>query len=199
VANPAWSKRSIDELDDMQRDAFERRRRQLLVAAASVASRLGSALTMADVAREAEVGMSSVYRTFASKDELLEALLAERVQEWMGVWEVAEARAEAGAALVDALWTFAELEHRDIGLASVLRELALRRRELINESDVVGARVLARAQRAGAIRDDAEYEDIIRIFGMLAGIGDERGWRRALTLYLDGLLSRPGGQGGLPG
>jgi AcrR family transcriptional regulator len=206
MANPAWSKRSLDDLDDAQREAFHQRRRQLLVAAAEVASRLGAAITMADVAREAGLGMSSVYRTFASKEELLEALLAERVQQWMGVWDIAEARPEPGPALIEALWAFAELEHRDIGLASVLRELALAPREqiaspevqaLIAASDAAGGRLLAGAQAAGAIRDDLEYGDILRIFGMLAAIGDERGWRRALALHLDGLGAPPGSRGPL--
>ena len=182
--------RPLEELDDEQRAAYEERRARLLPAAAAAVSRLGGSVTMADVAREAGLGMSSVYRTFASKEELLEALLAERKELWLEIWQRAAARPDAGAALVDAMWEFAELEHRDIGLAAAVRDLAFRRRELVTETSTLGARVLRRAQAEGAIRPDVDYDDILRIFLMLSAIDAEDSWRRGLSIYLDGLIVR---------
>jgi len=182
--------RPIDELDDAQRAAYEERRARLLPAAAAAASRLGSTVTMADVAREAGLGMSSVYRTFASKEDLLEALLAERKARWLEIWQRADARPDAGPALIDAIWEFVELEHHDIGLAEAVRDLAFRRRELVRETQTVGERVLRRAQEQGAVRADVDYGDVLRIFLMLTVVHDEREWRRGMALYLDGL--RPG-------
>jgi AcrR family transcriptional regulator len=187
MGKPQWSKRPLDELDDEQLAAYERRRQQLLDAAVIVVGRLGDGFTMADVAREAGLGMSSVYRTFASKEELLIELLAQRKQQWLEVWQQAEARPDPGPALLDAIWTFAELEHRDLGVAAAVRDLAFSRRDLVTETETIGQRVLARAQAAGAIRPDAEYRDVLRIFHMLSTLRDEREWHRGLALYLDGL------------
>ncbi|MDO8212634.1 TetR/AcrR family transcriptional regulator [Conexibacter sp. CPCC 206217] len=187
MGKPQWSKRPLDELDAEQLAAYERRRAQLLEAARAVVSRLGDDFTMADVAREAGLGMSSVYRTFSSKEDLLIELLHARKQQWLTIWQRAEARDDAGPALVDAMWEFAELEHRDLGLAAALRDLAFSRRDLVTETESIGQRVLARAQAVGAIRADAEYRDVLRIFHMLSSLADEREWRRGLALYLDGM------------
>jgi AcrR family transcriptional regulator len=188
---PAWSKRPLEELDDGQRAAFERRRAQLLPAAATAVGRHGAAVTMADVAREAGVGMSTVYRTFASKDELLESLLVQRRERWLEIWERADGRSDPGPALIEALWAFVELERRERALASVLRELALGRRDLVVAVDRLARRTVIRAQEAGQLRRDVDYEDVVRVFHMLAAMPDGSGgndWRRAMTVYLDGLL-----------
>ena len=76
-----------------------------------------------------------------------------------------------------------------LGLAAALRDLAFSRRDLVTETESIGQRVLARAQAVGAIRADAEYRDVLRIFHMLSSLADEREWRRGLALYLDGMLA----------
>jgi AcrR family transcriptional regulator len=188
---PQWALRPPEQLAPDQRAAFQRRRAQLLEAARTVIARLGPAFTMTDVAREAGVGMSSVYRTFASKDDLLADLLDERLPVWLEIWARYADRADAGQALVDAMWEFAELEHRDLGMAAALRGLAFRRRELVEQSARAGERLLAQAQAAGELRADLDYGDVLRIFLMLSEIADEREWRRGLEIYIAGMRPQP--------
>lgn len=187
MSRPQWAMRRPEELAPDQRAAWERRREQLLAAARSVIGRLGPAFTMTDVAREARVGMSSVYRTFASKDDLLADLLHERMASWLEIWARVEGRPDAGQALIDAMWEFAELEHRDLGMAAALRGLAFRRRELVAESARTGERLLAQAQAAGELRADLGYPDVLRIFLMLSEIHDDAEWRRGLAIYIAGM------------
>ncbi|MDO8188626.1 TetR family transcriptional regulator [Conexibacter sp. JD483] len=184
---PQWALRPPEQLAPDQRAAFQRRREQLLAAARTVIARLGPAFTMTDVAREARLGMSSVYRTFASKDDLLADLLDERLPVWLEIWARHEGRADAGQALIDAMWEFAELEHRDLGMAAALRGLAFRQRELVEQSARAGERLLAQAQAAGELRADLDYGDVLRIFLMLSEIADEHEWRRGLEIYIAGM------------
>ena len=54
---------------------------RILDAAAEVFATQGLSATLADVAKQADVGVATVYRWFASKDELVHAVYAARVAE----------------------------------------------------------------------------------------------------------------------
>ena len=58
----------------------ERNRRRLLEAAATVIERDGVEASVEAIAREAGVGMGTLYRRFACKDDLVRAILAERAE-----------------------------------------------------------------------------------------------------------------------
>ena len=57
----------------LRRDA-ERNRRRILEAATTVFARCGLSATMDEVAREAAVGVGTVYRRFPTREALVEAL-----------------------------------------------------------------------------------------------------------------------------
>jgi AcrR family transcriptional regulator len=192
MANPAWSLRPLDELDAEQMAAYEERRARLLDAAATAVRQHGAAVKMTDVAKQAGLGMSSVYRTFARKEDVFMALLEIRKAQWLKIWQKAEQNPNPGPALFEALAEFGELEHSDLKLAAAVRELALRRRDLVPETAAIGDRVLRRAQAAGEVRADVEYWDILRLFHMLTDIDDDRAWRRGLAIYIDGLRAPEG-------
>ena len=80
----------------LRRDA-ERNRQRILAAAAEVFAERGLAATLDDVAREAGVGVGTVYRRFPDKEELIDALFEQRIDEMV-------ARAEASVADDDP-WT----------------------------------------------------------------------------------------------
>jgi AcrR family transcriptional regulator len=59
----------------------ERNRLRILIAAREALAETGTDVSMAEVARRAGVGMATLYRNFASRHELLEALYAAEVDE----------------------------------------------------------------------------------------------------------------------
>lgn len=150
------------------------------------------------VARHAGVGVAALYRRYPSKEELLRALCAEGLGRYIDAAETAlvshddpwEALAAFMRAAVEA--DASSLTVRLAGTFTPTEELyraAARAGELNVE-------LFGRAQRAGAVRPDADVNDLAIIFEQLASIrvGDEPRRRelrrRYLALALDGLRSR---------
>lgn len=184
-----WSKQPVESLDAAQLEALGRRREQVLAAAERLMGARGPGVTMAEVAAEAELGMSSVYRTFASKDELLDELAGRRAERWVQVWEEAAEAPDPRAGLVRAMWTFGELEAVD-PLADVVRDYVLAHRETFRPVTDAGRAVVRRARDAG-LRPDVDYEDVVRAFVMLSALpgAPDGAWRRVLAIYVDGLFA----------
>lgn len=189
-----WTKRPEAELSPAALAAYRERRERLLRAAFAVFKAEGPEAPVAQIAAAAEMGMSSFYRTFTGRDELLDALAEERVTLWVAGWRRALEKDDPWTALVEALWEFGELEQRDPALAIVLRERALAQPQLVAEVEALGVEVVERAKAAGAVRRDAVSDDVTRIYVMMGGLpraSDDVGWRRMLALFIDGL--RAGG------
>lgn len=189
-----WTKQPEEALSPAARAAYRERRERLLAAAVEVFRQEGPDAPVAHLAAAADMGMSSFYRTFAGRDELLDALAEARVRLWTEGWRRALARDDARQALVDALWEFGELEQRDPALANVLRSRALARPELMAEVEPLGVEAVERAKATGEVRADLLHDDVTRVFVMLGAIPrvhDDVSWRRVLALFVDGL--RPAG------
>jgi AcrR family transcriptional regulator len=179
----------VESLDAGQLAALARRREQIVAAAERLMGERGPAVTMAQVAAEAELGMSSVYRTYASKDELLDDLAGRRAERWVEIWTRAAEQPDARKALVDALWTFGEMEAVD-PLADVVRDYVLSHRDAFQPVTDAGELVVRRAREAG-LSPDVEYEDVVNAIRILSVLRDEpdAAWRRVLSLYIDGLFA----------
>ena len=80
----------------LRRDA-ERNRQRILEAASEVFTERGLDVSLDEVARHAGVGVGTVYRRFRTKEDLVEALFMDRIEE---VAALAEQAAEAGRSLV---------------------------------------------------------------------------------------------------
>jgi AcrR family transcriptional regulator len=160
---------------------------------------------VAAVAARAGVGMSALYRRYPSKEELLRRLCGDGLQRYIAAAEAAVA--DDG----DAWESFAGFMRRavDADASSLTQRLAgtfTPTRELERAAAHAGelnVELFERARAAGAVRADADVNDIALILEQLASIrlgGDERTRRlrhRYLALALDGLRARPGDE--LPG
>ncbi|MDQ1014100.1 TetR/AcrR family transcriptional regulator [Streptomyces afghaniensis] len=62
----------------LRKDA-ERNRERIIAAARSVFARDGLSVSMASVAREAGVGIATMFRRFPTKEELVEAVFSDRM------------------------------------------------------------------------------------------------------------------------
>jgi AcrR family transcriptional regulator len=178
-----------------------RNRERVLEAARAVFAERGVEATLDDVARRAGVGVGTVYRRFADKDELLDALFHERIDELVAIAEDAAALDDPWGGLVRFMEQGLDMHAVDRGLREVVfdgrrggERLAAARARIAP----LIVRLVARAQAAGQLRADAAVTDVPMVQLMLFGLVDATGeaspdlWRRYLAIVLDGLRARPG-------
>jgi AcrR family transcriptional regulator len=160
---------------------------------------------IAAVAEHAGVGISALYRRYASKEDLLRKLCADGLARYI-------ANAEAALADQGDPWdAFTGFMRRAVNTDSnsLVQRLAgtfTPTEELNREAERahrLNVEIVARARDAGAIRPDVEVADLSLMFEMVAAvrIGDDgrtsRLRHRYLTLLLDAM--RPGAASPLPG
>jgi AcrR family transcriptional regulator len=155
---------------------------------------------IAAVAQRAEVGISALYRRYASKEELLQRLALDGLKRYI-------AEAEAAVADEGDPWeAFATFMRRslDAGASSLSRRLAgtFTPTDELNEAGrhgyAVTQRLLDRTKTAGALRAEVEVGDLALIFELLQAlqVGDPERARalrhRYLALVLDALRAPAG-------
>jgi AcrR family transcriptional regulator len=171
----------------------------LILAAAREVFLADPTAPIAAVAQRAGVGLSAVYRRYASKDGLLQTLCADGLHRFI---EVAEGALDERVAARDCLDVFiagivdADVHSLTVRLAGTFpttSELF----ELATRANTLCARVLTRAGSAGAVRPDLDLNDVPMIFEQLAAIRfaePERNRelrRRYLALHLQAIRPRP--------
>lgn len=151
--------------DDLRADAARNRARVLEVARERLAA--GDAtLPMNTIARQAGVGVGTVYRHFPSRQALLESLAMESFEQLLTEARGAAADEDPGAGLDRLLRYGLRSQLDDPGLAAVLgsSESACPQTSQLRVDlfEAVG-RLLGRARKAGAIRPEIEVDDIRRL------------------------------------
>ena len=187
----------IPSLVQRPKRADARRNYDKLVAAARDAfAELGTSASLEEIARRADVGIGTLYRHFPSRQDLLEAVYVEEVEQ---VCRSADELADLPPWDALAAWL------RSV-VAYVGRKQALAQ-ELWNYLDpdaevfrgcrtalfAAGGPLLERAQQAGVVRSDVNMDDILQMVG---GIGKNPTTppdkvRHVLDIALDGLRYRP--------
>jgi AcrR family transcriptional regulator len=164
------SERSADDSRPLRADA-QRNRARILDAAEVVLADQGLAAPIDDVAREAGVGIGTVYRHFPTKEALFEAVVVNRVQRLV---EDAQALADAddpGEAFFGFMTRWAEYGATSKALSDGLADTGVDVKAATSDAkqqlrDAV-QHLLSRAQRAGAIRNDVRIDDL---WSLLAGV-----------------------------
>jgi AcrR family transcriptional regulator len=177
-----------------------RNRARILEAAAEVFAERGLDVTLDDIAHHAGLGVGTVYRRFADRESLVEALFDERVQAAKARMEAALEAPDAWAALVDVLQGHCEEFANDRGLRQVmlssthgLGSLARGRQEI----PLIMKKLVERAKSAGTLRSDFEPSDALMMFVMVSSVIDFAGviqpelWRRYFEFFVDGMRARP--------
>jgi AcrR family transcriptional regulator len=149
-----------------------RNRAALLATARRVLSARGLDVPVEEIAREAGVGVGTVYRNFPTKDALLTAVIAEAFDGLTADAGRALARSDAGPAFFAFLRETAVVMARDRVLVRAARAAdargQVRAAEVQGLFDVTDA-LLARAIAAGAVRAGITAADVS---ALLAGVGD---------------------------
>jgi AcrR family transcriptional regulator len=171
----------------MARSDATRNRERILAAARASFDEEGEQISMAELARRAGVGMATLYRNFASRQEVLQALFADEVDALLAAAE--------DTTLLPWLRRFfafiqskhpigAELLDLSDGDASVLEH---------GRSRVTAAAepLVAAAQRSGEVRADLTTEQILSMVKAVARVpGDAAYVEPILEATLDGLRPR---------
>lgn len=179
----------------MRADA-RRNRLRLLEVAEEVFSREGTAASTEEIAARAGVGIGTLFRHFPTKEALLEALLARRVNRIADDAERLAVGADAGQALETLVVEVVAQSAQKKAYAEALAgsgnpagpELIPAQRRARAALDGL----LRRAQRQGRIRDDIQTEDLIALIVGAVQAAEHAGWEvgvrdRTLRVVLDGL------------
>jgi len=183
----------------------ERNRQRILRAAAEVFTARGLQASLDDVARQAGVGVGTVYRRFPDKEALAEALFEERIGALVGLAEKGLANPDSWDGLVTFLREAGALLAADRGLREILM-FASYGKDRVNRGKArmqpVVTALVGRAQQDGKVRADLAPTDFPFIELMLSSAAEYAAevkpgiWLRYLTLIIDGL--RPARDGVTP-
>ena len=148
------------------------------------------------IAAHAGVGVGTVYRRFADKDALIDALFEERIGEVAAAGERALCASDPWEGLVSFLHEANALLACDRGLKQALLSRGAHRTERAREKIVpIATELVARAQKAGSLRADLDPLDLPLIDLMVSAVAEltrevsPELWQRALTIIIDGLAS----------
>jgi AcrR family transcriptional regulator len=181
-----------------QRKDAARNRELLITAAREVFARRGIEASLDDVARHAGVGVGTAYRHFANKYELLSAIMAQSIDDFVAAIESTLDIEDPWAALVAFFEAGLTVQTRDRGLREVLFGLHDAETMTDVQDRLMGpiGTLLRRAKKAGVVRKDLDTSDLGMIVTMICATSDIAGdvhpdlWCRYLDLCLEGL--KPG-------
>ncbi|MEP6953853.1 MAG: helix-turn-helix domain-containing protein [Solirubrobacteraceae bacterium] len=189
-----------DDAERPLRADAERNRRRILEVAAEVFARRGLSVTLDDIAREAGLGVGTVYRRFPDKEHLIDALFEARIEELVAVADAGLENPDPLAGLVHFLERGMELQATDRGLKELMHNTGLGAKRVAHARSMMAPRVLkmvARAHASGQLRGDVAGPDMPLITLMIGSIMDATRevrpdvWRRLLTIVIDGLRAQP--------
>lgn len=184
-----------------RRSDAQRNRTGILEVAERIIARDGTQASLREIAREAGVGLGTLYRHFPTRDDLLQEVLRS------GFDELAQtaARLTASHGPFEALqkWIDAFVEktsaRQDLTASFVarIRDPSSSLYASCAQMRQSAETLLGRAQAEGSIRTDLESTELLSLCASIAWLADQGELspsqrRRLLTLMLEGLQGEPG-------
>jgi AcrR family transcriptional regulator len=176
----------------------QRNRDKLLTTAVAAFAAKGVDASLEDIARQAGVGIGTLYRHFPTRDALMEAVYRHQVELLCEAADDLVATQDADQALEAWMERFVEHVATKRGMAMALKSVIGKDSELFAychgriRSSV--EMLLANAAEAGAIRSDVEAADLLKALSGICLVSDQPGWqdqaRRLVSLLHDGLRYR---------
>ncbi len=170
----------------MRADA--RRNEERLIAAASEAfAQHGPQVCLEEIARDAGVGIGTLYRHFPTRQALLEGVYRDQVDALSR--EAQELLVAPDPAVALSTWLHAlltnNLTRRGLKETLMAGEISERVTECKMQMHQSGARLLARAQEASAVRRDLDISDLLRLVHGISMMvePDAEGMERAERLF----------------
>jgi AcrR family transcriptional regulator len=185
----------------------ERNRRRIVDAARELFASRGIDITLDDVAAHAKVGVGTVYRRFSCKEELIDGVFEQRLEDMLASAEESLLVEDPWDGLVMFLTKLFEGISADKGLGDVVLGTdegcngIAKMRERI---EPFVERIVIRAKDSGRLRADVEVNDLFPLIGMVSAASEFMGcvepanWKRYFAIVMDGLRA-DSGMSALPG
>jgi AcrR family transcriptional regulator len=183
----------------------ERNRLHILEAAAAAFADGGLDVPVAEIARRAGVGPGTLFRRFPTKDDLVIAIVEQRIQDICALVDAALEDPDPWAGFVGWMAAAVTMQVRDRGVLEAVGERFFgdpRMRALKAQVSPKIAALVERAQAAGVVRADISPQDIPVLIQAAARAGcvmpscEPELAQRYLAIMLDGL--RPSAATPLP-
>jgi len=171
----------------------ERNRERIVQAARKRFATDGLDVSMASVAREAGLGKATLSRHFATRDDLINAVFADRMDAYLALTTEALADPDPWRAFTDFITSVCAMQAADRGFAAVLsmtfpaaEKLEARR----HEAYLGFLELIARANATGHLQPDFVSEDLVVLLmanaGVIAATADAApdSWRRLVGQML---------------
>jgi AcrR family transcriptional regulator len=176
----------------------ERNRDRIAQAARRLFATDGLGVSMASVAREAGVGKATLSRHFATREDLINAVFADRMDAYLALTAQALADPDPWRAFIQYVESVCAMQAADRGFATVLsmtfptaEKLEARRAEAYQGF----LELIARAKATGHLQADFAAEDLVVLLmanaGVIAATADEApdSWRRLVGQMLRGFAT----------
>jgi AcrR family transcriptional regulator len=173
----------------------ERNRKRLLDAAAAVFAEHGLEASTAEIARRAGVGQGTVFRRFPTKDDLVAAIVVDRLAEITETAAGLLAEPPANGAVLAFMAELASMHVRDRGLVEAVNSTRALADPAVHEAHGTLMDVLEELVRtdreAGLIREDLGAFDVMALGKAVASACEPgiatAGWKRYLAVVAAGL------------
>ncbi len=182
-----------DQVEPTVRSDVERNRGRIVEAARRRFATEGLGASMASVAREAGVGKATLSRHFATRENLINAVFTDRMDEYLALTNEALADPDPWRAFTRYVAAVCAMQAADRGFATVLsmtfpaaEELEARRSEAYRGF----VELIARAKTTGHLQADFTSEDLVVLLmanaGVIAATADAApdSWRRLVGQML---------------
>jgi AcrR family transcriptional regulator len=181
----------------LRADARENRARILEIARAAFAER-GLSASLEEIARQAGVGVGTLYRRFPSRELLIGAVFAEKMGEYADAAENALAQEDSWQGFCAFIETVCSLQATDQGFADLMTLNVPGAKDLQVDRDRAHAgfvELIHRAKASGRLREDFVAEDLVMLqmatSGVVAATGDAapQTWTRFVAYMLQAFAS----------
>jgi AcrR family transcriptional regulator len=198
VQSPAPSRSRKPPSGDKVLRADARRNRDTLIEVAAAAfAEHGVEASLEDIARQAGVGIGTLYRHFPTREHLVEVVYRREVELLCAAADELVQRERPDVALEQWMQRFVGYIATKRGMANSLRLLYATNSELFAKTSGMVPQALQRlveaAASGGCIRKDIESADILQALSGIYSAPDSPEWhersRRLVRLLMDGLRS----------
>ena len=187
----------VDEAGPLRRDA-ERNRERILAAARQAYAEAGLEVSMAEVARRAGVGIATLFRRFPTREDLIDAVFADRMDAYVEAADTALTDPDPWNGFAGFVEAICGMQAADRGVADLLT-MTFPTAEALQAKHAraleTSIQLIDRAKAAGHLRRDFTHQDLAILLMANAGVVAATGqaapdaWRRLVAYMLQAFAS----------
>jgi len=186
-------KRSTPKPKRQPRADGERNRLRLIEAAKEAFAKDGAAVSLEQIARDADVSIATLYRHFPTRDELISAVYQQEVTALIEMADQLMTKREPAAALREWLMLFVDFLDAKHGMAAAMDTIIGGPEPLYSKTphrlDVPIKALVAGGVATGVFRNDIEPHDLLRALAGVAHVRPSKGWKRSAARMVEVLLN----------